>query len=40
MAACVVVPGEPTNRKITDPADLDWARADLASLDAAPEAVG
>jgi 2-C-methyl-D-erythritol 4-phosphate cytidylyltransferase len=32
---CVVVPGEPTNRKITDPVDLDRARAELAVLDAA-----
>jgi 2-C-methyl-D-erythritol 4-phosphate cytidylyltransferase len=37
---CVVVAGEATNRKITDPSDLDWARLQLASLDAAPEAVG
>lgn len=36
---CVVVAGEATNRKITDPADLDWARTQLASLDAAAEAV-
>jgi 2-C-methyl-D-erythritol 4-phosphate cytidylyltransferase len=34
-----VVAGEATNRKITDPSDLEWARAHLASLDAAPEAV-
>jgi 2-C-methyl-D-erythritol 4-phosphate cytidylyltransferase len=37
---CVVVAGEATNRKITDPSDLDWARTHLASLDAAPEVVG
>jgi len=29
----VVVPGEASNRKITDPADLDWARAMLVELD-------
>jgi 2-C-methyl-D-erythritol 4-phosphate cytidylyltransferase len=26
----VVVDGEPTNRKITDPSDLDWAREQVA----------
>ena len=31
----VVVAGEVTNRKITDPADLDWAREQVAMLDAA-----
>ncbi len=31
----VVVAGEVTNRKITDPADLDWAREQVAALDAA-----
>ncbi len=31
----VVVAGEVTNRKITDPADLDWAREQVATLDAA-----
>lgn len=27
----VVVPGEPMNRKITHPADLDWARSNIGS---------
>lgn len=36
---CVVVPGEATNRKITDPADLEWARSQLATLDAVEGAV-
>lgn len=31
----VVVPGDVMNRKITDPADLDWAREQVALLDAA-----
>lgn len=30
----VVVAGEAANRKITDPADLDWARERVAALDA------
>jgi 2-C-methyl-D-erythritol 4-phosphate cytidylyltransferase len=29
--AVVVVPGEPPNRKITHPADLDWARAHIGA---------
>lgn len=27
----MVVPGEPANRKVTDPADLDWVREQLAA---------
>jgi 2-C-methyl-D-erythritol 4-phosphate cytidylyltransferase len=34
---CVVVPGEATNRKITDAADLEWARIELAVIDGAAE---
>jgi 2-C-methyl-D-erythritol 4-phosphate cytidylyltransferase len=34
---CVVVPGEATNRKITDAADLEWARVELAVIDGAAE---
>lgn len=32
----VVVPGESTNRKITEPADLDWAR-DVVAREAQPD---
>lgn len=31
---CVVVEGESSNRKITDPTDLDWARSVLPAIDA------
>lgn len=33
----VVVDGEPHNRKITDPGDLDWARRHLEAHDLAPD---